>query len=121
MMLEEYKCEGEIEHIHGKNRAYWQVDGKRDMVPEDAFRECGDRVLCDNCSELARLLGNSWAYPVAVEIADAILKELEKGSIPGVRVKATQVHMCGESCRKALTRRQIEGAAKRELRGSIEI
>ena len=101
-------CEGEIDYKMGQTRE-WRKRPGRGFVPEEAFNPCGTRVLCGNCGKVARALGNSWSYPVAVEVVQHVLTAVGKGTPSRGFLKGHQIHKCGQNCPYKMTRKQYDG------------
>ena len=69
---------------------------------------CGERVLCTNCAKIAKALGNSWCYPVAVDVVDRVLLGMESGAQRFVISQEVAAHKCTDHCKHKKTRREYD-------------
>ena len=94
----EFQCEAEPIH-HFLLRPRRTLHSKFATGYETSFSPCGHKILCNQCTLAADLIGRAWNYDVAKAVLYAALSQAFSAKDPTFhKFRAIPPHHCGQDC-----------------------
>jgi hypothetical protein len=111
------RCQKVVEFIKGRGKHQFEHLEAAHRPPDDAYDQCGVKVLCEECALVASRIGKGWAVKSMAKVFSEVLRKAVLDRL-GVEVaehfpfEKTEVHECGPTCNKKITQADAKVAYK---------